>query len=201
MALAVANAQNLAFNLQGIQFNRASDYWSVAVPVSGSSSPNNVAYACELPSGWRLENNIFRIPSSHAANYNQEYVCRCKVRDNSLNTAIERALSFRCTQTGFVVSDFDYFYGQTSYSNGPVGTYTGLDVLQRLQSLGGSILGGSTQINGGLSVLGNLGASVGGVISTGLPSWSECDKLIKDGNIAEILALINKVVSSTTIKC
>lgn len=112
-------------------------------------------------------------------------------------------MSFKCTQTGFVVSDFDYFYGQSSYSTGAAGSLTGLDIIQRLQSLSGSILSGVTGLNGGVSVLNNLGSLSGhtGTVSTGLPSWTDCDRLIKDGNIAEILALIQKVVSSTTIKC
>jgi hypothetical protein len=29
----------------------------------------SLTYSCELPTGWKLENNIFRIPSAHASNY------------------------------------------------------------------------------------------------------------------------------------
>lgn len=69
LALAVANAGGLSFNLGGIQYNKASDYWSVNVPCVGATSPVSLSYSCELPTGWRLENNIFKIPSAHASNY------------------------------------------------------------------------------------------------------------------------------------
>jgi hypothetical protein len=64
-----------------------------------------------------------------------------------------------------------------------------LDVLQRLQTLGGNVLGGLTGFNGGASVLSNLGnlgsyGGLGGSTSYGLPSWSDCDKLIRDGSIS-----------------
>jgi hypothetical protein len=83
-----------------------------------------------------------------------------------------------------------------------------LDVfIQRLQTLGGNVLGGSTGYNGGAIVpfnsgnlgpngglggstsdfiLGNLGPNggLGGSTSYGLPSWSDCDKLIRDGSIS-----------------
>ncbi len=69
LALAVANAGGLSFNLGGIQYNKAPDFWSVNVPCVGATSPVSLTYSCELPTGWRLENNIFRIPSAHASNY------------------------------------------------------------------------------------------------------------------------------------
>jgi hypothetical protein len=65
-----------------------------------------------------------------------------------------------------------------------------LDVfIQRLQTLGGNVLGGSTGYNGGAIVpfnSGNLGPNggLGGSTSYGLPSWSDCDKLIRDGSIS-----------------
>lgn len=70
LALALANAGDLSFSLQGIQYNKAPDYWSVNVPCNGASAPQNLVYTCELPTGWRLENNIFKIPAAHASSYN-----------------------------------------------------------------------------------------------------------------------------------
>ncbi len=69
LALAVANAGGLSFNLGGIQYNKAPDFWSVNVPCVGATIPVGLTYSCELPTGWRLENNIFKIPSAHASNY------------------------------------------------------------------------------------------------------------------------------------
>jgi len=107
-------------------------------------------------------------------------------------------LAFKCTTSGYVITDKDYFYGLSSYTSG-LGTVSGADVLNRLSSLAGSI----TNSIGSISSLGSL-SGIGGISTgyfSGLPAWTDCDKLIKDGNIAEILALIQKVVSSTTIRC
>jgi hypothetical protein len=187
LVLAVANSTSLSFDLQSIKYTKAADFWTVNVPTTGGSG--NFSYACELPVGWRIENNCFRIPASHAASFNQEFVPRCRVRDNIHGNVLERALSFKCTNAGFVVADFDYLYGHSSFSVGSLGAISGLDILKRLSNLGGSLAGGFT---------GSLNT---GGFSTGLPSWNDCDALIKDGNVAEILALIQKLVSSTTIKC
>ena len=73
-------------------------------------------------------------------------------------------------------------------------------MLSKLTSLTGSIT----------SSLGALSANFGSLAThngyssgyfTGLPAWNDCDTYIRDGNIASILSLIQKVVSSTTIKC
>lgn len=64
-----------------------------------------------------------------------------------------------------------------------------MDILQRLQTLGGNVLGQLNGLNGGASTLSNLGnlgsfGGLGGFTPNGLPSWSDCDKLIKDGSVS-----------------
>ncbi len=202
LALAMANATDLAFNLGNTRYTKGSDFWTVDVPCSGGSG--SYQYECDLPTGWRLESNQFKIPSSCSTNYNYEYVSRCRVKDINLGAILERALAFKCTTSGYVITDKDYFYGQTSFSSG-MGTISGMDVLQRLTTLTSSISTsfgsiGSLGTISGLNVLGGLTGSYGGVFAA-FPSWTDCDNLIKNGNIVEILALIQKVVSSTTLRC
>lgn len=187
----------LAFNLGGTRYTKASDFWTVDVPCTGGSG--QYQYACELPTGWRLENNLFKIPSSCSTNYNFEYMARCRVKDIVVGRILERALVFKCTTTGYMITDKDYFHGLLSYSSS-MSSITGLDVLKRLNTLTSSItstVGSLSTSFGSLSTL--TGYSAG--YFAGLPTWLDCDKFIADGNIAEILALIQKVVSSTTIRC
>ncbi len=102
-------------------------------------------------------------------------------------------MAFKCTTNGYVITDNEYFHGLTSYSSGSIGTISGIDVLKRLSTLAGSFTGSWT--------FGSLNTTFNATsILTGLPSLPDCDVLIKDGNIVEIVALIQKVVSST-IKC
>lgn len=108
-------------------------------------------------------------------------------------------MALKCTTTGYVITDRDYFYGLTSYTSS-LSSISGLDVLNRLNTLTGSItnsLGSLSTSFGSLATL--TGYSTG--YFTGLPAWIDCDKFIQNGNIAEILALIQKVVSSSTIRC
>lgn len=209
VALALASVQAggiLSFDLQSASCDsKAIDYWTFTVPCAGGSG--NYGYTCDLPQGWLLQNNKFKIPSSHSQNYNQEYVTRCKVKDNVSNNVLERALSFKCTQAGFVINDYDYYYGQTSFSTGNLGSIGGLDILNRLNTLTGPALAGPA-ISGftTLQNLGSLGSfggyNLGGASSyySGFASWTDCDVMIKNGNSVEILQLIQKVVSSS-IKC
>lgn len=163
-------------------------------------------YNCELPTGWLISNNQFKIPSSCSTNYNYEYVSRCKVLDLQIGNFIERALSFKCGYNGYTISEKEYFYGLTSYSSGSIGTLTGFDALKRLTTLASSFTGTlnlgslSTNLSSG-SYTGSLtGSYTGSNLLSGLPTMFDCDKLINDGNIVEIVALIQKVVSST-IRC
>lgn len=137
--IALANASGLGFNLGQVRYTKASDFWTVDVPISGGSG--NYQYNCELPTGWLVSNNQFKIPSSCSTNYNFEYVSRCRVLDLQIGNFIERALSFKCTTTGYIITDNDYFYGLTSYSSGSIGTVTGLDALKRLSTLASSFTG------------------------------------------------------------
>jgi hypothetical protein len=70
LALALANANKLSFNLKQIKSNQAADFLSVFVPCDGASAPQNLAYTCELPTGWRLEKNIIQIPAAHGSSLN-----------------------------------------------------------------------------------------------------------------------------------
>ncbi len=204
LALALTNAADLSFSLTNTRYTKASDFWTVEVPCSGGSG--NYQYSCDLPTGWSIQNNLFKIPSSCATNYNFEYVSRCRIIDINLGQILERALCFKVTTGGYVITDQDYFYGQTSYSSGSIGTISGADILKRLSTLTGSI---STTSFGSLGAIGGsytggvIGGITGGVsgVFSGLPTWSDCDNLIKNGNIVEILSLIQKIVSSTTLKC
>ncbi len=81
----------------------------------------------------------------------------------------------------------------TSYSSGSIGTITGLDVLKRLTTLAGSFTGSWTY--GSLNTIFTSTS-----VLTTLPTLTDCDVLIKNGNIVEIVSLIQRVVSSTT-KC
>jgi len=197
LALALAQATDVTFNLANTRYTKASDYWTVDVPCQGGSG--QYQYSCELPTGWRIESNLFKIPSSCSTNYNFEYVSRCRVKDIVLGQILERALAFKCTSTGYVITDKDYFYGLTSYTSG-LGTISGIDVLSRLTSLAGSINTSFSSLSGSFTNLSQLSGYSSGYF-TGLPAWADCDKYIKDGNIADILALIQKVVSSNTIRC
>jgi hypothetical protein len=59
-----------------------------------------------------------------------------------------------------------------------------LDIIKKLKQLvSGSNFNGATGFNGGYSAHNNFGGS-SVVTGNGLPSWSDCDKLIRDGNIA-----------------
>lgn len=195
--IAMSQTDLLAFNLANTRYTKASDFWTVEVPCQGGSG--QYQYSCDVPSGWALQNNLFRIPASHAVNYNFEYVARCRVRDLSLGRILERALAFKCTSTGFVITDKDYFYGLTSYTSS-LTSISGIDVLNRLTSLTGSITSSLGSLSTSFGSLSTLSGFSSGYFA-GLPAWSDCDRFIRDGNIAEILALIQKVVSSTTIRC
>lgn len=200
--IALANASSLGFNLGQVKYTKASDFWTVDVPIIGGSG--NYQYNCELPTGWLVSNNQFKIPSSCSTNYNFEYVSRCRVLDLQIGNFIERALSFKCTTTGYIITDNDYFYGLTSYSSGSIGTVTGLDALKRLTTLASSFTGsfsfGNLNSYTG-SYPGSLtGSLTGSSLLAGLPTMFDCDKLINDGNIVEIVALIQKVVSGT-LRC
>ena len=189
--------RELSFSIADTRYTKASDFWTVDVPCTGGSG--QYQYLCELPTGWRLENNFFKIPSTCSTNYNFEYVTRCRVKDTVIGKILERSLVFKSTTSGYVITDKDYFYGLLSYTSS-LSSISGLDVLNRLSTLSGSLT----------NTIGSISASFGSFASfsgystgyfAGLPAWVDCDKFIRDGNIAEILALIQKVVSSTTIRC
>lgn len=201
--IAIGNA-SMSFNLLSTKYTKASDYWTVDVPIMGGSG--NYQCNCELPTGWLMTNNQFKIPSSCSTNYNYEYVTRCKVLDLQFGNFIERALAFKCDYNGYTISEKEYFYGLTSYSSGSIGTLTGFDALKRLTTLASSFTGTlnlgslSTNLLSG-SYTGSLtGSYTGSNLLSGLPTMFDCDKLINDGNIVEIVALIQKVVSST-LRC
>lgn len=198
--IAMANAGDLAFNLGSTKYTKAADYWTVDIPLLGGSG--KYQYNCELPTGWLINSNQFKIPSSCSTNYNFEYVCRCKVLDLQIGNFIERALSFKCTTNGYVITDNDYFYGLTSYSSGSIGTVTGLDALKRLTNLASSFSGSFSFGNLNIPTLSGslVGSYTGSSLLSGLPTLFDCDKLINDGNIVEIVALIQKVVSSN-LRC
>ncbi len=193
----VSQVSQLSFNLAATKFQRASDFWTVDVPCTGGSG--QYQYACELPNGWRLENNLFRVPSSCSTNINFEYVARCKVRDIVVGRILERALAFKVTSSGYVITDYDYFYGLLSFSNNQL-PISGSDVLNRLNTLTSSMSSAFGSFSSSFGSLATLNGYSTGFFS-GLPTWFDCDRFINDGNIAEILALIQKVVSSTTIRC
>lgn len=87
-------------------------------------------------------------------------------------------MAFKCTSSGYVINDKDYLYGLTSYTSG-IGTISGADVLSRLSNLAGSL-----SVNfGSIGSLGSLGGVSGGYFN-GLPAWNDCDKFVRDGNIA-----------------
>lgn len=155
-----------------------------------------------MPTGWLISNNQFKIPSSCSTNYNFEYVPRCKVLDLQIGNFIERSLSFKCTTTGYVITDNDYFYGLTSYSSGSIGAVTGLDALKRLTTLASSFTGSFSYgtLNTSLLTGAYTGSLTGSSLLAGLPTLFDCDRLINDGNIVEIVALIQRVVSST-LRC
>lgn len=170
----------LAFSLGNTRYTKASDFWTVDVPCTGGSG--QYQYACELPTGWKLENNLFKIPSSCSTNYNYEYVARCRVKDLGLGKILERALAFKSTTNGYVITDKDYFHGLLSYTSS-LSSITGLDVLNRLNTLTSSI---NSQIGSLSSNFGSL-ASLAGYSTgffAGLPAWFDCDRFIADGNIA-----------------
>ncbi len=79
VVVALASAGDLGFNIGSTRYTKASDYWTVDVPCNGGSG--NYQYSCELPTGWLLVNNQFKIPASCSTNYNFEYVSRCRVKD------------------------------------------------------------------------------------------------------------------------
>ena len=152
------------------------------------------------------------MPASCATNYNKEYVSRCKCRDITYGHVLERSLIFTVTTSGYVVSDRDYFFGSTTASAGTKGSITGLDVLKRLSDLTnnkfkttfGNSFGSSfeSSVSGG-SYSGSSSSSgytvttsTGGSVTHGFLSWVQVDELIKNGDISEILQLIQKVVSS-----
>lgn len=178
--IAMAQTSDITFNLANTRYNKASDYWTVDVPCQGGSG--QYQYSCELPTGWRLENNLFKIPASCTTNYNYEYVSRCRVKDLGLGRILERALVFKCTTNGFAISDKDYFHGLVSYSSN-LGTISGADVLSRLSSLTGSITSSFGSISSSFGSLATLTGYTSGFFS-GLPAWNDCDRFIRDGNIA-----------------
>lgn len=191
--IALASASDLALSLSNTKYTKAYDYWTVDVPVTGGSG--NYKYDCQVPNGWSMSNNQFKVPSLASFNYNYEYVCRCKISDLQLNTFIERAIIFKPGFAGYTMAENGYYYGQTSYSSG-LGSITGIDVLNKLTNLASSFTG-SWSFSGSTSY---LGGSTSSNLLSGLPSMTDCDKLIKDGNIVEIVALIQKVVSSN-LRC
>jgi hypothetical protein len=72
--------------------------------------------------------------------------------------------------------------------------------LKRLSTLSGSLTNTLGSISDSFGSLASLSGYSTGYFA-GLPAWIDCDRFIRDGNIAEILALIQRVVSSTTIRC
>lgn len=193
--IAFAKADDFAFDLGSTQYIKASDYWTVNIPLLGGSG--NYKYICQLPPGWIISSlNQFKIPTSCSTNYNFEYVPRCKIIDLQLGRSIERSLSFKCTTNGYIITDNDYYHGLTSYSSGSIGTIAGNDALKRLANLASSFNG--TVVFGSSNA--TLSNSNGSICLSGLPALSDCDQLIKDGNIVEIVALIQTVVNST-VKC
>jgi hypothetical protein len=138
-------------------------------------------------------------------------VVRCKCQDVNYGHVLERSLTFRPSRTGFLIEDHDYFFGQTTYTTGTKGSITGLDVLNRLSGLTRNFNQKPSQIFGqfsgsnsgsfysGSSYSGSGSSSSGSGIQQirhGFLSWKEVDELIKNGDISEILQLIQSVVAS-----
>jgi hypothetical protein len=108
-------------------------------------------------------------------------------------------LAFKVTSNGYTITDYDYFYGLFS-SQSNQQQISGLDVLNRLTTLTSSMNSAFASFSSSFGSLATLNGYSSGFFF-GLPTWFDCDRFINDGNIAEILTLIQKVVSSTTIRC
>ena len=52
LAVVMATANDLAFNLGNTKYTKGNDYWTVDVPCTGGSG--KYQYSCDLPSGWKL---------------------------------------------------------------------------------------------------------------------------------------------------
>ena len=81
LVIAIVSAQNLVFDLRSVKYSQDTDFWNVNVPCVGGSGQYTFEY--QLPNGWRNEGNIIKIPTASTKQTNNQYVVRCKVRDNN----------------------------------------------------------------------------------------------------------------------
>jgi predicted nucleic acid-binding Zn-ribbon protein len=186
LALAVASAQNLQFNVNNLQVAKGSNAWQIGVPCSGAQS--NYQYNCNTPANdWQFNNGYFTVPASYTANFGQEYVCNCQVADPLGQVLLQGALTFTWTQSGLSCVNNNWGYVAKA---GAVGAA----VLSRLGNLAG-------QISGGLSTGGfSIGGGAVNVFS-GLPQCSDIDGYIQKGDCQSIITIVNQTVNGNTLTC
>lgn len=93
LILAVISAQQIAFDLKSVKYSQASDFWTVEVPCIGGSG--QYSYEFDLPTGWKSEGNLIKIPSASTTQVNNQYTVRCRVKDSVKGDLLERSLVFK----------------------------------------------------------------------------------------------------------